>query len=136
MTHGRLSSGQQALTTAALSAPWTHPRKVRCWLQRYAAARCNVMPPLPMKRRTIIPPPISDDTRHPVQSNLAAGSGEVLNSHPIQWAARYLTVGNFASAGGPSLELAAKTFQAVRGTLPNCPLLGGNAEVLSLSEAR
>lgn len=33
-----------------------------CWLQRYAATRCNV-----------IPPPVSSETRHPVQSNPAIG---------------------------------------------------------------
>ena len=77
-----------------------------CWLQRYAATRCNVMPPLATKRCTIIPPPISDETRHPVQSNPATGSEEVVNLNPIQGAARYLTVGDFASEGGRSLELA------------------------------
>ena len=51
------------------------------------------------KHCTIIPPPISDEICHPVQSNPATGSEEVLNLYPIQGAARYLTVGNFASAG-------------------------------------
>src|SRR5713101_5879295 len=83
-----------------------------CWLQRYAATRCNVMRPLATKHFTIIPPPISYETRHPVQSNPATGSEEVLNLYPIKGAARYLTVANFASAGR-SLELAANaTFRA------------------------
>jgi hypothetical protein len=43
--------------------------------------------------------------RNPPQSNPATGSEEVLNLYPIKGAARYLTVGNFASAGR-SLELA------------------------------
>jgi hypothetical protein len=53
----------------------------------------------------MIPLPISDETRYPVQSNPATGSEEVLNLYPIQGVARYLTVRNFASAGRP-LELA------------------------------
>src|SRR5260370_22400631 len=92
-----------------------------CWLQRYAATRCNVMPPLATKHCTIIPPPISDETRHPVQSNPATGSEEVLNLYPIQGPARYLTVGNFASASR-SLELAEKPrFSCTTGLFPDCP---------------
>jgi hypothetical protein len=72
--------------------------------------RPNVMPPLATKHCTIIPPPISDETRQPVQSNSATGSEEVLNLYPIQGAARYLTVGNFASTCR-SLELAEKRCQ-------------------------
>jgi len=63
------------------------------------------MPPLAMKHCTIIRPPISDETRHTVQFNLSTGNEEVLNLYPIQGAARYLTVENFASSG-PSLKLA------------------------------
>ncbi|MCU1249776.1 MAG: hypothetical protein JWQ49_2805 [Edaphobacter sp.] len=77
-------------------------------------AGCNVMAPLATKHCTIIPPPISDETRHPVQSNPATGSEEVLNLG----AARYLTVGNFASAGR-SLELAENaTLQEVQEITP------------------
>jgi len=36
-----------------------------CWLQCYAATRCNVMPPPATKRCTVIPPPISDGNLPP-----------------------------------------------------------------------
>jgi hypothetical protein len=56
---------------------------------------------------TFMPPPISDEARHAVQSNPATG---ILNLYPIQGAA----VGDFASAG-QSLELAENpTLQAFR----------------------
>jgi hypothetical protein len=78
-----------------------------CWLQRYAATSDEAC--------TIIPPPISDETRHPVQSNPATGSEEVLNLYPIQGAARYLAVGNFASAGAGRSNLPkSRTLRAVR----------------------
>jgi L-cystine uptake protein TcyP (sodium:dicarboxylate symporter family) len=41
-------------------------------LEEAAAVRCNVMPPLATKRCIIIPPPISDESRRPVQSNPAS----------------------------------------------------------------
>ena len=47
-------------------------RVVECWLQCYAATRCNVMPPPATKRCTVIPPPGSI---HPtIGSDLTVGT--------------------------------------------------------------
>jgi hypothetical protein len=78
----------------------------KCWLQRYTATRCNVMPPLATKHCTIIPPPISDETRHPVQSNPATGSEEVLNLYPIQGVSKIPHCRKLRLSRGQSLELA------------------------------
>jgi hypothetical protein len=42
-----------------------------CWLNCYSATQCKVMQPLAALALQLIPPPVSHESRHPVQSNSA-----------------------------------------------------------------
>jgi hypothetical protein len=71
------------LQDCAQSTPNTNPRfldeRIDCWLQRYAATRCTIKPPLAMKRCTIMPPPISDVSHQLSQIALKlCGRGDLL----------------------------------------------------------
>jgi hypothetical protein len=76
-------------------------------------AGCNVMPPLATKHRTIIPPAISDETRHPVQSNPATGSEEVLNLYPNPRGKQDTTLSQTSPQQGP-IARARRTLQALQ----------------------
>src|ERR1700679_2901295 len=86
--------------TVTQSPPADQPaasKEHRCWLRRYAATRDKALHNYPAAHFERNPSPCTIQSRH--------WSEEILNLYPIKGAARYLTVGNFASAGR-SLELA------------------------------